>query len=318
MNPQRKGSLYSTCLLLITALIFSGCAPRVGSSAASSGSGAYINLPAIVVQYAEDGEASLFGMPVSELGELLGGADLSALSFEAETISNMVDSGIEHIQIDNQPGGIRLYRNSQPLPGLVWDDEVRAGLGETIEMLAEDAGPIAPLLPLLPDMGVGLALKMPGAEDASLEISNAQVLTVEDAESILSSVRTTQPTMVLEITYAEDGSFETGQLPFVLQFAPIPWDQLELPADTLTSITDMGIESLSVTLLADGLAIKVNGNDMPFLQWSNQSEFSNLLGMLPVLLGPDSGIEGMLGMMPILMGVATGMNISITFPTATQ
>lgn len=316
MTTKQRGSRVFVVLLLISALVISACAPRAGSEAGSSGGSLYINLPAIVVEYNESGEASLFDTPVSELGELLG-SDLSALSFEADTVQSLVDTGVQHIQIDNQPGGLRFFQNNQPLPSLVWDDTAREGLAQVITAMAEDAGPIAPLLPLLPDIGLGLTLKMPtSGQEIPLEIPGDTLLDAARAAEILSTVRSTQPTQVLEISYSEDGTFETGQIPFMLQFAPIPWEQLELPADTMASITDQGIESLSITLLADGLYIKVNGQDMPFVRWNDQSEFTNLLGLLPVVLGPDSGIEGVVGMVPLLLGIASGLNISLSFPAA--
>lgn len=315
MNLQKKRSLFLP-FVLIASLVFAGCAPRAGGSGDVESETAFVNLPAIVVDYAEDGEASLFNMPVSDLGDLLGGADLSALSFEAETVASMTGAGVENIQIDNQPGGIRIYMNKKPLPSLVWDDEVRTALADTLDGMGVDAGPAGALLPLLPDMGVGLAMRMPGAQNTSLDIPNADVIEADEAESILNTVRNTPPSQVLEITYSDDGSFETGQIPFMLQFAPIPWEQLELPADTIASVGDMGIESLDVTLLADGLAIAVNDNQMPYLQWTDQSEFNNMMSLLPILLGPDSGVEGMLGMLPMLLGLATGLNISIDFPAA--
>lgn len=314
MNLRQKRSLFSIAptILIIASLLIVGCAPRAGGSSSADSETVLVDLPAIVVDYAESGEASLFDMPVSELGGLLG-ADLSALSFEADTVSSMMGAGIQHIQIDNQPGGLRLYSNSQPLPSLVWDDDVRANLAETLDTLGVDAGPVAPLLPLLPDMGVGLALRMPGAT-IPLEIPDADVLEVEEAEALLDTAQNTAPTQQMTVVYGADGS-ATGEVPFMLQMGGISAAQLSMPADTIASVADMGIENVSVTLLANGLAIKVNGNDMPFLQWNDTNEFNNLLGMLPVLLGPDSGIEGMLGMVPILLSLATGLNIDLTFPT---
>ncbi|MEM7125793.1 MAG: hypothetical protein AAF702_05680 [Chloroflexota bacterium] len=311
-RPQRR-TLLSVVLPLVAALVFTGCAPRAGGDAASSGGSLFINLPSIIVEYDESGEASLLNMPVSELGELLG-SDLSSLSFEAETVSAMVNNGIQHIQIDNQPGGIRFYQNSKPLPSLVWDDDARAGLGNVLEMVAEDAGPIAPLLPLLPDIGLGLTLKMPSSgQEISTDITNDTLLDVAKAEGILSQVRST-PVNPMTIVYSEDGSLVTGNVPFVL-FA-VPWAQMQMPPDTIASIMDMGIETASITILSNGLAIKVNGEEIPFINWNDQQEFNNFLSLLPVMLGPDSGIEPMLGLMPMLLSLANGISIDISFPTA--
>jgi len=219
MIKTRKRSLFLT-LLLVAGLALTGCVPRPGAgSAASAGSDALsIDLPAILVEYDAEGQASLLGMPVGELGAALG-ADLSALSLGQETIDKFTTAKIQHIQVNNQPNVLRIYTNGQPLPAIIWNEEAMNALAETLTGMGTDASMLSTLTPLLPNLGLGLALKMPvpsGQKEIPLTVSGGNL---ESAAALRSfdAAKAAAANINLVITYAADGTPTIeGIAPFML------------------------------------------------------------------------------------------------------
>lgn len=315
MIKTRKRSLFLT-LLLVAGLTLAGCAPRpgAGTAAANAGSDALaIDLPAILVEYDAEGQASLLGMPVGELGAALG-ADLSALSLGQETIDKFAAAKIQHIQVNNQPNVLRIYTNGQPLPAIIWNEEAMSALAETLTGMGTDASMLSTLTPLLPNLGLGLALKMPvpsGQKEIPLTTSGA---TIESAAALkaFDAAKAAVANINLTITYAADGTPTIeGIAPFMLNMIGLNPAALALPADQLESIAGQGIQSIGVKTVPNGLLLQLNGNALPYLQWSNANEVTNLLTLAGAFAGPE--MAGQLQQLQLIFNFP-GLSATINFP----
>jgi len=311
MNSKR--SLFFT-LVLVAVLAMAGCAPRAGAGAEAASSDAlYVDLPSILVEYDAEGQASLLGMPVAELGGALG-TDLSALSLGAETIGKFTDANVQHIQISNQPNVLRIYMNGAPLPAIIWNGDAMSALAETLTGLGTDASMLTTLTPLLPNLGVGLALQMPvpsGETAIPLATSGADIDSAT-ALSAFDAAEAAQANINLTLDYAADGSVAIGGIaPFMLNMIGLQPAALAIPADQMESIAGLGIQSMGVKTVPNGLLLQINGNTLPYLQWSNAEEITNLLALAGAFAGPE--MAGQLQQLQLIFNFP-GLSATINFP----
>ncbi|MEZ4864787.1 MAG: hypothetical protein R3C14_25975 [Caldilineaceae bacterium] len=317
MIKRDRRSLPIISLALTMILLLAGCAPRISAgkvAANASPDTFYLDLPAILVQYDAQGEATVFNRPVSELGAILG-TDLSALSLSADTIGKMTAGKIQHIQIDNQPNVLRIYMNSNPLPAIIWDEEAMSALAETLSAMGTDAGPLSALAPLLPNLGVGLALQMPvpsGTQAIPLQPVKGATLTSDAALKALAAAKATQPSINLTLDYDAAGNVTIGGIaPFMLNMIGLNPAALALPPDQIKSIADQGIQSLGVTTVQGGLLLRLNGNTLPYLQWSSADEITNLLSLAGAMAGPDMASQ--LQQLQLIFNFP-GLSATVNFP----
>lgn len=298
-----------TAFLAIAVLIVSGCAPRASADAGASDGEMHVSFPSILVEYDASGEPSVMNMSASEWNDTMG-VDLSVLAFEADTISDLTGGGVNAIHIDNQPGGLRFFIDGESYPSLVWDEVARAGLAATLDDMGTDAGPIVGILGLLPDLGLGLTMAMPGASESDMTVRESSLLDEDVADETLTKARAVNPVAQIALAYDENG-VPAGQLPPTFALAGVTPDMMVLPADTLASFTDNGIESLRIMPTGSGIIISINGKDLPYIAWDN-SELQRLLGLLPVLAG-DGLDPQILGFLPTLLGLP--ISIELEFPS---
>lgn len=297
--------------VLVAMLLLAGCAPRPGAGAGSASEDEfYVDLPAILVQYDESGEASVLGTPVSQFKDALG-VDLSALSLGAETLDKMNAANVESIQVNNTPNVLRIYLNGNPLPAIIWDEAAMTALADTLASMGTDAGPVATLAPLLPNLGLGLALQMPAGVGKPLA-TKGTALASEDALALFEQAKAAQSTIALTLDYGPDGTPEIGGIqPFMLSMIGLQPAALALPAEQLESIAGMGIQSLSIKTVKGGLLIAINGNTLPFLQWSNAEEITAMLNLAGAFAGPE--LAGTLGQLQLIFNFP-GLSATVTFP----
>jgi hypothetical protein len=315
MMITSKRSLFLT-VMLVAGLILAGCAPRAGAGtvADSAGSDAfYLDLPAILVEYDAEGQASLLGMPAAELSAALG-ADLSALSLDAETLGKFTSANIQHLQINNQPNVLRIHTNGQPIPAIIWNGDAMNALAETLTGMGTDASMLSTLAPLLPNLGIGLALQMPvasGKQPIPLQASGANIAS-DAALKAFDAAKAAQSSINLTLDFAADGTVQIGGIaPFMLGMIGLDPAALAMPPDQIKSITDQGIQSLGVKTVQNGLLLQLNGNALPYLQWSNANEVTNLLTLAGAFAGPE--MAGQLQQLQLIFNFP-GLSATITFP----
>lgn len=309
-------------ILLIAALVVSGCAPRPsgGQTAAMAGEGdIVVDLPAVVLEFAEDGTAGIGDQPLNELL-----ANLGVLpTLPPDTIQVMMAYNVQHIQLETHPEGISLRVNGLPFLGSLTYDAER--LRSTVSVL-EDLGAspmlammqgltpvISAMLPLLDNLGVGVIAHFPmqpGAE--ALPLVSEEDMGADMAMDFLAEVDNQQPRITIPLYLASDGSWSAGEeLNQALVEALMgPQANLGLPAETVALIAGAGIEVLSIRTTMDGLAISINGNGLPIFTWNN-GEVANLATIdAPAPWGDVLGLVGAL--LPLLQ--VTNANISLHLP----
>jgi hypothetical protein len=313
MNGKR--SLFLT-FVLVAGLMLAGCAPRAGAGTTASSAGRdalYLDLPAILVEYDAEGQASLLGMPAAELSAALG-ADLSALSLDAETLEKFTSANIQHLQINNLPNVLRIHLNGNPIPAIIWDEEAMNALAETLTGMGTDATMLSALTPVLPNVGIGLALQMPvpsGRQAIPLQASGAAI----DRQAALrafDAAKAAQSNINLTLDYAADGSVQIGGIaPFMLNMIGLNPAALALPPDQIESIAGQGIQSLGVKTVQGGLLLQLNGNALPYLQWANGNEVTNLLTLAGAFAGPE--MAGQLQQLQLIFNFP-GLSATVNFP----
>ena len=311
MRPIRKHLSLLLTTVLIAMLVLAGCAPRPGAGTGSASEDEfYVDLPAILVQYDDSGEASLLGTPASQFKAALG-VDLSALSLGAETLDKLSTAKVESIQVNNTPNVLRIYMNGNPLPAIIWDEAAMTALADTLTSMGTDAGPLATLAPLLPNLGLGLALQMPAGVGKPLQ-TKGTALASDKALALFEAAKAAPSSIALTLDYAADGTPEIGGVnPFMLNIIGIQPAALALPAEQLESIASQGIESLSIKTVQGGLLISINGNTLPFLQWSSGEEVTNMLTLAGAFAGPE--LAATLGQLQLIFNFP-GLSATVTFP----
>lgn len=317
----RIGRWWIAALIVTLSFVLAGCGPRLGPATAPEAAAdeLVVDIPTIYIDFDDEGNATLGGIPVAELEAALG-ADLSSVSLDPQTVRRLKLLNIQHIQVATRPNGALIFINGRPAPAFIWDQESLAALVATLEGMGQDLGPAGGILPLLPQLGLNIGLRFPVGENRE-----AVPLTVPDvsfenvANSNLAELTSGEPTIPLELNYNADGTFELGGInPLMANMISGPLAAAQLPADQIESIQEMGLESLGVRTAPNGLAIAVNGQPLPYMQFGQQNELFNLMDLGGALGGDSAGplVETLKGtlqqVLPMLQQF--GIGVTVNFP----
>ncbi len=325
---QKRLTLWAA-VLLIAALVLTGCAPRPGagsSAAIASADELVIDMPAVVVDFASDGSASIGGTPVSELGALAG-VDLSTLTLPADWVNYFTLTGVQHIAVSNGADGLTVLVNGEPVPSLVWDENSLVATAETVKSLGVAVPVLEKVLPLVQKLGVGVVLRFPvqaGAEIIPFSVEGEGTAAMETKaaqEEFLAAVGT-PPKINLPVVYAEDGSFSVGDLTDVewTQLTGAPWYALRLDPALIQSLTASGVTSMSFETDPEGVHVSVNGKALPYISWGSGEvkhvlDLTQQMGIWEAYL-PGMNVADILATVESLLPViqTADANISIFLP----
>jgi hypothetical protein len=313
-------------LLAILTLVLVGCAPRSGGgeTAAAAADGALvIDLPAIVIDFDDAGQASIGGVPAADLGAALG-APLDGLALSAEQVEMVTAANIQHVQINNAAAGLEILVNGQAIPSLAWDADSLANTNTVLAAFGEDAmGAIGDLLPLVSNLGAGVVLHFPLAQGAELipaEVSGdasaaASAATAQD--EFLASAGTAAR-INLPINYNPDGTFNIGSMSAeALSLSlGLPLESLTLTQERLDRYVAMGMETFTIETNADGIHMMLNGQDLPHISWGDgKLAYGLTLAAQAGLLG-DADNGAMLDLIQQLLPMiqTAEVTVNITFP----
>jgi hypothetical protein len=321
---QFKRILFVASLLLVAVLALTGCAPRPGAGEVATRAPAdalVVDLPAIAIDLADDGSASVGGIPIADVGAALGVP--IELPITAENVAMLKGLGIQHLQLVNLPSGLGIFVNGRQIPSLGWDAET---LKSTADALAGQTS-LASLLPVVTQLGIGVTLRLPVAEGATpaplvADASDSAASRLAASQEAFLAEAGSRPTISIPINYNLDGTWTAGGFPSsVLENTPIgPFlSSLTLTPTQIQRDIKAGIESIDLKLNDQGLAIVWNGTQLPSLDWSG----GKLASVIEVL--QESGMMDSVGLDPAMlqqlldtalpMLTSSDISIEMTFPT---
>jgi hypothetical protein len=312
MNTKR---LLIVLTLAMTMVLASACSPRAITppAPAANSDALVVQLPAIILDVAADGQISVAEGPLTQVLSALD-VDLSNLSMSEETVGKLTAAGVKHLQIETLPDGMYLFMNGEQLPTFVWDKQSLTTLGPLLDSIGVDLGDTGKLLPLLPDLGLGVVLRLPGGSGAQAP-RLAQGVTVPSGQPSLANAFSQQVTTNITINYAADGSGQLQGGGFIAMM--IPPDALRQSPDAIAGITERGIEGLGLILSPSGLAIQINGEPAIYFRSSSEAQLMKLIQLLLGVAGGDQAAQ--MGPLinqilpPLLRG---GLSLTVNFPAA--
>lgn len=265
-------------LALLAGLVLTGCGARAGAgetAAASSDASLAVDLPALTIDFDAAGAPSLGGAPLSSFASLLPGG-LADFSLDSDTIEQLTDANIQHIQITTVPGGLLILVNGEPIPSVRWDGEKLANLGEVVELL----GPAVPsvvkaVLPIISDVGIGVALRFPVAQGASMipmQVAGdaSAAAAAKTAQQAFLSEIGAAPVIRIPVVYDVDGNYTVQGITDAewQALTGAPFGQLKLDGDLIRDAAAAGITGATVRTDAEGIHIALNGKELPVLGWA--------------------------------------------------
>jgi hypothetical protein len=227
----------------------------------------------------DQGDASIQGVPVSELEKALGTS--LGISMDPNTIAMIKSLGADTIDIKLTPNGVALMLGDKPLPGIAYDSA-------TLEQ------------------AVTLANAFVDEQTAETLNKVTEILPNADVETVISL--TGEPAVETElakipVVINDDGTLSVFGLPAGADTVIDP--------ETLTKLQDANIQHLDLNIDEDGIAVATNGQKLPTIGWNDES-----LQTLADIIGPMAGmspdlIETVLGMVR-----NTGIQASVALPVA--
>lgn len=311
--------------LLFGVLLLAGCGPRPGAAdqSAEASSTMKVNLPAIYIDFDDQGVATMGGMNLSQAGLLLG-QKLPNFRLGPDIINEMKKLDIQHIQLINKPTGLDILVNGLRVPSLAWDPEVLTNLRALFANLGVDLGSAGALVPMLGSVDAGFVLRFPVADDKV-----AIPLTNPNAEKIAAEARAAAqeyvesggeiPAISFSVDYKPDGTW-TVQGQNAAQWEeilPIGWEAFNLDPELIQGAVDTGIRTLTVKTAEDGVHIVVNDQPLPTVTWDN-GELNNTLelikqaGIIDVVASDNPQISGVLDIVESVVPTVQSADFSMT------
>ena len=338
---QKRVTLWAV-LLLVAALIFSGCTPRVGagSVAERDPDQLFVDLPALVIDYASDGTASVGGLSHMDIGntEAPGGVVLPAgirlglatalyaMALDPFWIHYFTAANIQHLQVNNGPDGIFLMVNGRLVPSLVWEEGSLVATAEAVDSMGLGVPALNKVLPLVRNFGVGFVLRFPVAEGTDIVPltglpESEETIRAREAQAQMLGLLGGLPTIDLPIIYHADGSWTLGELSdtewSVLTLVPF-W-ALRLPPSVIAGLTNAGVSAVSLQTDKEGIHIGVNDINLPYLSWGS-GEVQNVLtlvkesGLLEPIeeAFPGSDVYQLMGLVESMLPLIQMADVNIT------
>ena len=321
--------IYVFLYLCALTLIFCGCGPRLSAGEMSAQIGkaeVLVDFPALYIDIDHDGQTSIGGRPIDEIGTLLG-YDFSGFAVEQQAVKQLVAANIQHIQFENTATGIALLVNGNPLPGIGWDGQILASTAEGLNSFGLGMALLDKILPLVQNMGVGVVFRLPiasGQEVVPLVVDQNEAKTTALAiqREFLTTVGT-QPTIQLIVTYANDGTWSVGSLTQAewRKLTAIPWQLLNLPVGLVEQISTSSIRYMDLSTSPQGLHIAINGKQFPYIDWADGRInhavlLATQLGLWQDLLGNEADADivrqTLLNLLPLVQ--VSDIDIQVRFP----
>ncbi|MBE2240992.1 MAG: hypothetical protein IAE81_24615 [Caldilineaceae bacterium] len=316
-------------LAVFAVLVLTGCGARAGAgetAAAATDAALAVDLPALTIDFDTDGAASLGGVPLASFGALLP-AGLADLKLDKAMIDQLTAADIQHIQVTTAPSGLLILVNGEPIPSMRWTDEQLANLGDVVELL----GPAVPaaikaVLPIITDVGVGVALRFPVSQGAAMipmQVAGdaSAAATAKAAQEAFMTEIGAAPVIRIPVVYDIDGNYTVQGITDAewQALTGAPFGQLKLDAAMVQDAVAAGVTNATVRTDAAGIHIALNGKELPVLGWA-EGELNHLVRLaagagLLESTGMDAAAMTQLveALLPAIQ--SSNVEIDVTFPT---
>lgn len=203
------------------------------------------------IAFDESGNLSIGGLSASALG--MGGPIL-----DANMLGMLQSYGIENLQIQTEPNGVKLSMNGNPLPGITYDSASLANVMPVVQGFAPDLVPtLESAMPMLQSAALDVAVSFSGEPIGELALSDLPVALNEDGTLSVFGV-------------------SAGSTPLV-------------PADLMAQLQATGVQQLNVEVGQDGLFLAADGQTLPTITWTPEN-LETLSGIIAPLAGIDPGM----------------------------
>ncbi|MCD6289734.1 MAG: hypothetical protein J7M34_04460 [Anaerolineae bacterium] len=304
---------------LVAAFMVTSCGPAVPPTTETEEFA--LALPRITLSYDADGNPSLVGLDLEEIGPLLKqymGIDLNAyismMRIDPFWVSWMTNANVQHIEIQYGAGGALIFVNGKALPHLAWTDESFSNVGTMVESFMGQTpwtGMIKTFLPFVQRTGIGVVLMFPkqeGAAEIPLREPSAipQIKASEAAPSVIARA---------EVAYDNDG------VPSLLgissrdlsKMTGMDMRMVELPPSLIAQLKALNVQHVELRARSDGVWIFVNGMELPHIAW-NDALLTDTAGLY-AQLNPGSPLIDLVNfLLPSL--VKTDVDLLVRFPVA--
>jgi hypothetical protein len=257
-------------LFLVVALVLAGCGsgapvttPETGTL---SGNVFQVALPRLVVDLDAEGNPSLLGVNPSLLQAF--GVDTSTMKVPPETVKQMVDAGIQHIEIAAVGDRIMFFVNGKPMPHLGWTAESLPRALDLADIFVDvqNAQMIRQILPLVTRLGLDIALRFPRGDAAEIPMIDPN-----EGKAMRPTPSTDPAGMIIKFELMFD---EQGRPGILGMLTPEDLANLgstfALDPTMLANIQQANLQTLEFQTQPDGAFIYTNGEPLPELIWDTQ------------------------------------------------
>lgn len=260
----------------LAALLLGACANNRATEVGDPNSDFYLALPRIELSADANGNLSLANVDPQLLGLLTQG-QLVLPAIQKDYVDWLTSAGVQHMEIVHKGDGLFLFVNNKPMPHVGWNGDSIATVGNTTadimgryQMISEaQARTIKVLAPFIRRLGVDIAIRFPiaqGAAPIELRPAGGKIEAVENkAGDPLAQAR-------LVATYDANGVPSVAGLTSadLEALTGLSMAQLNLDPTMVKTMTELGIQHISLRTDKDGLLLGVNDKPLPSVVWNDQ------------------------------------------------
>jgi hypothetical protein len=274
---------------VIAALLLSACGAATvptTDETTESGQRFLVSLPRLVVDVDEQGQASVNGLSIDAVNQILPGAPLPDLAINPFYVDWMTNTNMQHLELASTDKGVFVFANGEPLPYLAWDGDSLSNLGTVAGIANLPYGNlISKLVPIVQRTGLNMVMRFPAQEGASEIPVRDPNIAPEAMQPVTEEVA---PALVTRIDVNYDASgvptiagISSRDLAEAGVFLPI-----ELTPDLLAQLKSNDVKEIRFVTGPNGISITVNGEALPQIAWN--SALLNNGADLYAQMNPDS------------------------------
>lgn len=276
-------------LTVIAALLLSACgAATVPTTDETTDSGQrfLISLPRLVVDVDEQGQASVNGLSIDAVNQIIPGAPLPDMAVNPFYVDWMTNTNIQHLEFASTDKGVFVFANGEPLPYLAWDGDSLTNLGTVAGIANLPYGNlISKLVPIVQRTGLNIVMRFPTQEGAAPVAVRDPSIAPEAMAPVVEEVAPSFVTRI-DVNYDANGvptiaGISSRDLAEAGVFLPI-----ELTPELLAQLKGNGVEEIRFVTGPNGVTITVNGEALPQVAW-NSALLSNGADLY-AQMNPDS------------------------------